>query len=40
MIFMEEQGMARSYRFSTTDLIALSGVPRALRSLTKRLVER
>ena len=29
MIFMEEQGMARSYRFSTTDLMALSGVPRA-----------
>lgn len=29
MTFMEEQGMARSYRLSTTDLMALSGVPRA-----------
>ena len=29
MTFMEEQGMARSYRFSATDLMALSGVPRA-----------
>jgi PD-(D/E)XK nuclease superfamily len=29
MAFMEEQGMAKSYRLSTTDLMALSGVPRA-----------
>jgi hypothetical protein len=29
MTLMEEQGMARSYRFSAADLIALSGVPRA-----------
>lgn len=29
MAFMEEQGMARSYRFTTTDLIALSGLPKA-----------
>jgi len=29
MLFMEEQRMARSYRFSTADLMALSGVPRA-----------
>ncbi len=29
MAFMEEQGMARTHRFSATDLIALSGVPRA-----------
>jgi len=29
MLFMEEQVMARSYRFSTVDLMALSGVPRA-----------
>ncbi len=31
--FMEEQGMARSYRFSTADLMALSGVPRAFEIL-------
>lgn len=29
MAFMEEQGMAKSFRFSATDLMALSGVPRA-----------
>lgn len=29
MLFMEEQGMARSHRFTTADLIALTGVPRA-----------
>ena len=29
MLFMEEQGMARSYQFLTVDLMALSGVPRA-----------
>jgi hypothetical protein len=28
MAFMEEQGMARSYRFSATDLVTLSGMPR------------
>lgn len=30
---MEEQGMARSYRFSAADLVALSGVPRAFEIL-------
>jgi hypothetical protein len=39
MLFMEEQGMARSYRFSTTDLIALSGVPRALDIFDETLGE-
>src|SRR3712207_8754515 len=29
MAFMEEQGMARSYRLSAEDLIVLSGVDRA-----------
>lgn len=33
MTFMEEQDMARSYRFSTEDLMALSGVPRAFEIL-------
>ena len=37
MAFMEEQGMARSYRFSTTDLIALSGVPRAFEVFDETL---
>lgn len=37
MAFMEEQGMARSYRFSPTDLIALSGVPRAFEILDETL---
>ncbi len=39
MIFMEEQGMARGYRFSTTDLIALSGVPRAFEIFDETLGE-
>jgi hypothetical protein len=30
MLFMEEQGMSRSHRLSTIDLMALSGVPRAI----------
>ena len=30
MTFMEEQGMGQDYRFSAEDLIALSGMPRAL----------
>lgn len=29
MAFMEEQGMAKSHRFTNTDLVALTGVPRA-----------
>jgi hypothetical protein len=37
MAFMEEQGMARSYRFSTTDLMALSGVPRAFEIFDETL---
>jgi hypothetical protein len=37
MTFMEEQGMARSYRFSTTDLVALSGVPRAFEIFDETL---
>lgn len=37
MAFMEEQGMARSYRFSPTDLIALSGVPRAFEIFDETL---
>lgn len=36
-LFMEEQGMARSYRFSTTDLMALSGVPRAFEIFDETL---
>ena len=37
MKFMEEQGMARSYRLTTADLIALSGVPRAFEILDETL---
>lgn len=37
MTFMEEQGMARSYRLSTTDLMALSGVPRAFEIFDETL---
>lgn len=37
MAFMEEQGMARSYRLSATDLIALSGVPRAFEIFDETL---
>lgn len=37
MTFMEEQGMARSYRFSTGDLMALSGVPRAFEIFDETL---
>jgi hypothetical protein len=37
MTFMEEQGMARSYRFSTVDLMALSGVPRAFEVFDETL---
>jgi hypothetical protein len=37
MLFMEEQGMARSYRFSATDLMALSGVPRAFEIFDETL---
>lgn len=39
MAFMEEQGMARSYRFSTMDLIALSGLPRVVEILDETLDE-
>ena len=39
MTFMEEQGMASSYRFSATDLMALSGVPRAFEILDETLDE-
>ncbi|MEJ7816265.1 MAG: PD-(D/E)XK nuclease family protein [Rubrobacter sp.] len=39
MAFMEEQGMARSYRFSTADLMALSGVPRAFEIFDETLGE-
>lgn len=35
--FMEEQGMARSYRFSAADLIVLSGVPRAFEIFDETL---
>jgi hypothetical protein len=37
MAFMEEQGMARSYRFSTTDLATLSGMPRAFELMEETL---
>ena len=37
MTFMEEQGMASSYRFSAADLIALSGVPRAFEIFDETL---
>ncbi len=39
MLFMEEQGMARSYRFSTVDLAALSGMPRAVEIMDETLDE-
>lgn len=37
MLFMEEQGMAKSYRFSATDLIALSSVPRVFEIFDETL---
>jgi hypothetical protein len=37
MTFMEEQGMARTYRFSTADLMALSGVPRSFELFDETL---
>ena len=37
MAFMEEQGMARTYRFSTTDLMGLSGVPRSFELFDETL---
>jgi hypothetical protein len=39
MKFMEEQGMARSYRLSTTDLLALSGMPRSFEIIDETLDE-
>lgn len=35
--FMEEQGMARSYRFSAADLMALSGLPQAFDLMDETL---
>ena len=37
MVFMEEQAMAASYRFSSTDLAALSGIPRAFELMEETL---
>lgn len=37
MAFMEEQRMARSYRLSATDLVALSSVPRAFEIFDETL---
>ena len=37
MLFMEEQGMARDYRFSATDLVALSGMPRAVEIMDETI---
>lgn len=37
MAFMEENGMARGYRFSASDLMALSGVPRAFEIFDETL---
>lgn len=37
MAFMEEQGMASNYRFSTTDLATLSGIPRAFEIMEETL---
>lgn len=37
MTFMEEQGMARGYRLSAQDLVALSGVPRAFEIFDETL---
>lgn len=37
MAFMEEQGMARSYCISTTDLATLSGMPRAFEIMEETL---
>jgi hypothetical protein len=37
MAFMEEQDMGRDYRFSADDLIALSGLPRALDILAETI---
>ncbi len=39
MLFMEEQGMARDYRFSATDLVALSGMPRAVEIMDETIGE-
>ncbi|MDP9487315.1 MAG: PD-(D/E)XK nuclease family protein, partial [Actinomycetota bacterium] len=36
-VFMAEQGMSRSYRFSAADLAALSGMPRAAEILAEAL---
>ncbi len=37
MLFMEEQGMARGNRFAATDLVALSGMPRAVEIMEETL---
>lgn len=37
MIFMEEQGIARSYLFSAMDVVALSGVPRVFNIFDETL---
>jgi len=37
MLFMEEQGMSRSHRLSTNDLMAMSGVPRAFEIFDETL---
>jgi hypothetical protein len=37
MLFMEEQGMAQSHRFSTADLLTLSKVPRAFEIFDETL---
>lgn len=36
---MEEQGMSRSHRFSTSDLMALSSVPRAFEIFDETLSD-
>jgi hypothetical protein len=37
MLFMEEQGMAKDYRSSATDLATLSGIPRAFEIMEETL---
>lgn len=39
MIFMEEQGMARSYHFATSDLLAISKVPRVFETIRRSTRE-
>lgn len=37
ILFMKEQGMANDYRFSATDIVALTGMPRAVEIMNETL---